>query len=54
MNFASGESYKLRAANVRDRQVWVDRIRAVAHRHESAMARDNAPPVIHKEFLGNY
>ena len=52
MNFASGESYKLRAANVRDRQVWVDRIRAVAHRHESAMARDNAPPVIHKEFLG--
>ena len=53
VNFASGESYKLRAANVRDRQVWVDRIRAVAHRHESAMARDNAPPVIHKEFLGN-
>ena len=52
VNFASGESYKLRAANVRDRQVWVDRIRAVAHRHESAMARDNAPPVIHKEFLG--
>jgi len=52
VNFASGESYKLRAANVRDRQVWVDRIRAVAHRHESAMARDNAPPIIHKEFLG--
>jgi len=52
VNFASGESYKLRAANVRDRQVWVDRIRAVAHRHESAMARDNAAPIIHKEFLG--
>ena len=45
VNFASGESYKLRAANVKDRQVWVDRIRAVAHRHESAMARDNAPPI---------
>ena len=44
VNFASGESYKLRAANVKDRQVWVDRIRAVAHRHESAMARDHAPP----------
>lgn len=52
VNFGSGESYKLRAANVRDRQVWVDRIRQVAHRHESAMARDNAPPMIHKEFLG--
>jgi len=52
VNFASGESYKLRAANVRDRQVWVDRIRAVAHRHENAMARDNAAPIIHKEFLG--
>ena len=52
VNFASGESYKLRAANVRDRQVWVDRIRAVAHRHESAMARDNSAPIIHKEFLG--
>merc|ERR1712223_2373516 len=52
VNFASSESYKLRAANVRDRQVWVDRIRAVAHRHESAMARDNAAPIIHKEFLG--
>lgn len=45
VNFASGESYKLRAANVKDRQVWVDRIRAVAHRHESAMARDHAPPI---------
>lgn len=52
VNFGSGESYKLRAANVRDRQVWVDRIRQVAHRHESAMARDNAPPMIHKEYLG--
>jgi len=51
VNFASSESYKLRAANVRDRQVWVDRIRAVAHRHESAMARDNAPPIVHKELL---
>jgi len=51
-NFASGETYKLRAANVRDRQVWVDRIRAVAHRHESALARDNAPPIVHKEYLG--
>jgi len=52
VNFASGESYKLRAANVKDRQVWVDRIRAVAHRHESAMARDHAPPIVHKEYMG--
>lgn len=52
VNFASGESYKLRAANPTDRLNWVDRIRTVAHRHESAMARDNAPPIIHKEYLG--
>ena len=45
VNFASGESYKLRAANVKDRQIWVDRIRAVAQRHESAMARDQVPPI---------
>lgn len=30
VNFATGESYKLRAQNVRERQIWVDRIRAVA------------------------
>jgi hypothetical protein len=52
VNFASGESYKLRAANVRERQVWVDRIRAVAQRHDSALARDNAPPIAHKEYMG--
>ena len=54
VNFASGESYKLRAANVKDRQVWVDRIRAVAHRHESAMARDHAPPIGKSKYLDLY
>jgi len=34
VNFASGESFKLRAANVKERQMWVDRIRAAAQKHE--------------------
>ncbi len=50
VNFSSGESYKLRAANVRDRQVWVDRIRAVAHRHDNALAKDSHQ-AIHKEYV---
>lgn len=41
--FASGETYKLRASNVRERQVWVDRIRAVAQLHEKAIAHTHPP-----------
>lgn len=44
--FASGETYKLRASNVRERQVWVDRLRAVAQLHEKAIAHTH-PPVAH-------
>ena len=43
--FASGETYKLRASNVRERQVWVDRLRAVAHLHDAAIAHTH-PPVL--------
>jgi len=53
VNFASGEMYKLRAAHPRERQVWVDRLRACAHLHNEARetgkqqtssARDLLPP----------
>jgi len=33
VNFASGEVFKLRASHTKERQVWVDRLRACAHRH---------------------
>lgn len=45
VNFASGESYKLRAPNVRERQIWVDRIRAVSQLHDRAIAHSN-PPIL--------
>lgn len=41
VNFGSGETFKLRAANARDRQGWVDRIRAVAQMHDRAIAANN-------------
>ncbi len=47
LNFASGESFKLRAANVKERQVWVDRIRAVVQMHDAALAHLNPPPLGH-------
>ena len=43
VNFASGESYKLRAPNVKERQIWVDRIRAVSQLHDRAIAHSNPP-----------
>jgi len=33
VNFASGEVFKLRASHTKERQIWVDRLRACAHRH---------------------
>ena len=38
INFSSGEVYKVRASQVRERQVWVDRLRACSHRHSLARA----------------
>lgn len=52
VNFASGESYKLRAPNVRERQIWVDRLRAVSQLHDRAIAHSN-PPVT-KDILFNH
>ena len=49
VNFASGESYKLRAPNVKERQIWVDRIRAVSQLHDRAIAQSN-PPVRYNTF----
>ena len=35
---AVGESYKLRAHDTRDRQMWLDRLRVVAEKHTRAIA----------------
>ena len=48
VNFASGESYKLRAPNVRERQIWVDRLRAVSQLHDRAIAHSNPPVSIQR------
>ena len=37
INFGSGEVYKVRASQTRERQVWVDRLRACSHRHGLAI-----------------
>jgi len=42
VNFAAGEVYKVRAHNPRERQIWVDRIRACAHMHNEALASNHA------------
>lgn len=38
VSFASGDVFKVRAANAKERQIWVDQIRAVCHRHDTALA----------------
>ncbi|XP_066996822.2 oxysterol-binding protein-related protein 11 isoform X2 [Anabrus simplex] len=43
VNSATGEMFKLRAADARARQEWVNRIRAVAERHTMAIAQSNPP-----------
>ena len=37
INFGSGEVYKVRASQTREKQVWVDRLRACSHRHGLAL-----------------
>ena len=39
-----GETYKLRASNTRDRQVWVDRIRHVGQLYDNALAQNHHNP----------
>lgn len=51
VNFASGEVYKVRATHPRERQIWVDRIRACAHLHNEALASNNPPPLTIREHL---
>ena len=43
INFGSGEVYKVRASQTRERQVWVDRLRACSHRHGLALSVPRAP-----------
>jgi hypothetical protein len=50
VNFASGEVYKVRAINPRERQIWVDRVRACAHFHNEALA-SNHPTLTSRELM---
>ncbi|XP_049805840.1 oxysterol-binding protein-related protein 11-like isoform X2 [Schistocerca nitens] len=50
VNSASGEMFKLRAADARSRQEWVNRIRAVAEMHTMAIAQSN-PPLPPREHI---
>jgi len=50
INFASGEIFKVRASHAKERQVWVDRIRACALMHNEALA-SNHPPLPIREHL---
>ena len=43
INFGSGEVYKVRASQTRERQVWVDRLRACSHRHGLALGLPRVP-----------
>ncbi|ODM98093.1 Oxysterol-binding protein-related protein 11 [Orchesella cincta] len=45
VNSASGDVYKLRAADARERQSWITRLRIVAERHSHALAQTNSPLV---------
>lgn len=49
VNFASGESYKLRAENAKERQVWVDRIRRVALMFDRAVTQNQSSHVFLRE-----
>ncbi|XP_076061691.1 oxysterol-binding protein-related protein 11-like isoform X4 [Oratosquilla oratoria] len=40
---AVGESYKLRAVDTKDRQMWINRLRVVAEMHTRAIAHNNPP-----------
>lgn len=42
VNFASGETYKLRAENAKERQIWVDRVRRVAFLFDRAVAQNQS------------
>ncbi|CAL4064466.1 unnamed protein product, partial [Meganyctiphanes norvegica] len=50
---ASGESYKLRATDTRDRQMWINRLRVVAEMHTRAIAH-NHPPLAPREHRSSH
>ena len=50
VNLASGEMFKVRASHAKERQMWVDRLRACVHMHNQALA-GNHPPVNTREHL---
>ena len=50
VNLASGEMFKVRASHAKERQMWVDRLRACAHMHNQALT-GNHPPVNMREHL---
>jgi len=50
VNLASGEMFKMRASHAKERQMWVDRLRACAHMHNQALA-SNHPVVNMREYL---
>jgi len=41
VNFASGEVFKVRASHAKERQMWVDRLRACAYMHNEALAHNH-------------
>ncbi|XP_017495067.1 PREDICTED: oxysterol-binding protein-related protein 11-like, partial [Rhagoletis zephyria] len=48
---ASGDTLKLRAADARSRQEWVDGLRAVVESHTKAMDISNSSPLPPRELL---
>jgi len=42
VNLASGEMFKVRASHAKERQMWVDRLRACAHMHNQAITGNHS------------
>ena len=42
INFASGEIWKVRAQHAKERQMWVDRLRACAYLHSEVLAHNHS------------
>ena len=42
INFASGEVWKVRAQHAKERQMWVDRLRACAYLHSEVLAHNHS------------
>jgi len=42
INFATGELWKVRASHAKERQMWVDRLRACAYMHNEAIAHNHS------------